>query len=308
VTRVSLLAEIRAACAEVAARARFVTIDETRIEAYGRSLPLAGAEVSPSSREHLLTGGLEERAAFFLILDAINFGSGWFPTLRTEGNSGYYTIALGLKRRFESQGEWSAGSLTDIQASELAAVFDQDEEHPLMELFAESLHDLGRHVHDEFGGSYYKVVESAAGSAPALVELLAAWQSFFDVSEYDGLRVPFFKRAQIAASDIAGAGVAELGDLDQLTMFADNLVPHVLRLDGVLDYSPDLAERIERDVPIEHGSPEEVEIRACALHAVELLSHATATPARTLDYVLWNRGQEPSYKARPRHRSPCTAY
>ncbi len=52
-------------------------------------------------------------------------------------------------------------------------------------------------------------------------------------------------------------------------MFADNLVPHVLRLDGVLWFDPELVARIEHEELIEHGSPEEVEIRACAVHAVE---------------------------------------
>jgi len=27
-----------------------------------------------------------------------------------------------------------------------------------------------------------------------------------------------------------------------------------------------------------------------------------------LDYVLWNRGQEPAYKARPRHRTRSVYY
>ena len=44
----------------------------------------------------------------------------------------------------------------------------------------------------------------------------------------------FFKRAQIAANDLVLAGVAEFADIDRLTVFADNLLPHVLRLDGVL--------------------------------------------------------------------------
>ena len=46
--------------------------------------------------------------------------------------------------------------------------------------------------------------------------------------------MPFLKRAQIAAADLCRAGVAEFADLGELTMFADNLVPHVLRLDGIL--------------------------------------------------------------------------
>ena len=41
----------------------------------------------------------ETRAAYWLTLDAINFGSGWFPTLRKrDGLSGYNTIAAGLAR------------------------------------------------------------------------------------------------------------------------------------------------------------------------------------------------------------------
>jgi hypothetical protein len=67
--------------------------------------------------------------------------------------------------------------------------------------------------------------------------------------------------------------------------------------------------RIEAGELLEHDAPEEVEIRACALHAVELLVAAHgATTATAVDNVLWHRGGEPRYKARPRHRAPCTAY
>ncbi len=59
-------------------------------------------------------------------------------------------------------------------------------------------------------------------------------------------RVPFLKRAQIAAADLQRAGVVRFDDIDRLTMFADNLVPHVLRLDGILEFDPDLVARIKR--------------------------------------------------------------
>jgi hypothetical protein len=92
-------------------------------------------------------------------------------------------------------------------------------------------------------------------------------------------------------------------------MFADNLVPHVLRLDGILEFDPALVDRIEREELIEHESHEETEIRACALHAVELIVAAGAGRcAAEVDQILWLRGQAPRYKAVPRHRSRCTAY
>jgi hypothetical protein len=294
-----LVDDLRAACAEVAAAARFVRIDESALAPY--ELPLDGVHI-----ELDVGGSAEERAALVLTLDAINFGSGWFPTLRKRpGLSGYFTVESGLRERFDRTGPWRAQELAAIEADEVASVLGQDPAHELVSLYARSLRDLGEHVARDFEGRFLDVV---GDSAVSLVELLASWESFFDVSTYAGRSVPFCKRAQIAASDLAAARVAEFEDLDRLTLFADNLVPHVLRLDGVLHYDEGLAARIDAGELIEHGSPEEVEIRACALHAVELIARPGTATARELDYLLWNRGQQTRYKAHPRHRARCTAY
>jgi hypothetical protein len=288
------------ACAAVAERARFVRVEQDRIPRYAAALPAA----APPEAER--QGSREERAAFWLTLDAINFGSGWFPTLRKrDGRSGYNTIAAGM----QAAGPWSAEKLVSVDAGWLARVLDQDPGHELMELFAVSLSDLGRRVISEGGGRFASVVDAAGGSAVALASRLGGWDCFADISLYGDLSVPFLKRAQIAAADLARAGVASFDDLDRLTMFADNLVPHVLRLDGILSFEPSLVARIEREELIEHGSPEEVEIRACALHAVELIVAARpGACAADVDHLLWERGGQPRYKAVPRHRSRCTAY
>jgi hypothetical protein len=200
--------------------------------------------------------------------------------------------------------------LARIDAEEIATVLGQDPGHELMPLFAAALRDLGAHVQQEAAGRYERVVDEAGGSAVALATRLSSWECFADVSVYGDLEVPFFKRAQLTASDLDLAGVADFGDIDRLTAFADNLVPHVLALDGVLTLTADLADRIEAGTLLVHGSPEEVELRACALHTVELLAAACAhrlCPAQ-IDMVLWTRGQDPRSKARPRPRARCTAY
>jgi len=159
-------------------------------------------------------------------------------------------------------------------------------------------------------GSFESVVEAAGGSALALADLLAGWDAFADVSEYEGDSVPFFKRAQIAAADVDRMGIAKLRDVQCLTAFADNLVPHVLRVDGVLILGPELERKIDAEELLVHGSPAEVELRACAVHAVELLADALdrrLSPAQ-IDAALWNRGRAPRYKSRPRPRSRNTAY
>jgi hypothetical protein len=289
-----------------------VRVQENRIDAYAALLAdLLGSEARPDPRQAPAGSNLEEAAAFWLTLDAINFGSGWFPTLKKRtAKTGYGTIAAGIERRFAEAGRWSAPQLTAITSAELASWLDEDPEHELIKLMAESLRDLGAHVQRLYGRSFAAVLERCGGSALQLVETLASWPCFADVSEYEGRSIPFLKRAQIAAADLHRARAVEFDDLGRLTMFADNLVPHVLRLDRILWFEPELVARIDRGELIEHGSPEEVEIRACAVHAVELLVAASSSgvSAAQIDRILWTRGQAPEYKALPRHRSRSTAY
>ncbi len=302
--------QLRQTCAIIAQRATSVRIQPGAIGAYAAGLPLTAPAVGGHDEDSPALGSREALAAFWLTLDAINFGSGWFPTLRKrDGRSGYHTISRGLVERARDAGPWSAAELARIDTPALAAVLGQEPEHPLLGLFKGSLRDLGEHVQRDHDGSFADLVDAARGSAVKLALTLGAWPCFADRSSYQELEVEFLKRAQIAAADLARAGVADFADLGSLTMFADNLVPHVLRLDGVLEFDPGLAGRIERGALIEHGSPEEVEIRACALHAVELIVTARGdTCAAAVDQLLWQRGQQPRYKAVPRHRSRCTAY
>jgi hypothetical protein len=299
---------VRAACAWVAERSRSVSVDEAAIKRYGQTLPTSVEPPAPDPATEI-DGDLELQAAFAICLDAINFGSGWWPTIRKRpGRSGYFTIAAGLTERFRAGGAWSAAELAGLSAAEVAEVVGQEPDHPLMADYAASLRDVGERVSSEHGGRFAAVVEAADGSAPALAGLLAGWGAFADVSSYEGRPVPFFKRAQLVPADLDRTSAVQLRDRHLLTAFADNLVPHVLRLDGVLRLDPELERTIEAGELLEHGSPEEVELRAGAVHAVDLLAGVTGLAAADVDYLLWTRGQGARYKAVPRPRSRNTAY
>ncbi len=312
-----LFADIRAACAAVAGRARLVRIDRDRLATYAASLPPPSTAPGIDPDRHWLGRG-DETVAFFLTLNAVNFGSGWFPVLRKRpGMSGYFTVASSLTDAYRARGgPLPAGELAELDAPAVAAICGQDPQGPAMELmalFARAWNDLGRLVRDEHGGDFPALVAAAGGAAARLVASLARMPFYRDVSRYGDLEVPFYKRAQITAADLAmafgGEGPGRFDDLDRLTIFADNLVPHVLRLDGVLAYDEGLAARIDAGHLLAPGSAEEVEIRAGALHAVELLRAELARLGRPatsmeLDYLLWTRGQEPFYKqTKPRHRA-----
>jgi hypothetical protein len=285
--------EVRRHCATVAAGSRWVEID---VEALGRIEP--GPPPELDRERHYLDGPPDAVAAYLLTLDAINFGSGWFPTLRKRaGSSGYYTVAWALADRFREHGPWSNAELRALDQAEVARALGQDAAHELMGLYARALRDLGAFLGDR---GPLDLIDEAGGSAQHLAANLAHGMPFFDDRG-------FFKRAQIVPSDLALAGLASFDDLDELTIFADNLVPHVLRMDGVLRYDPELAARIDREELIAPGE-QESEIRACAVHACELIAPRLGVPPRMLDTWLWNRGQEPRYKARPRHRTRTVFY
>jgi hypothetical protein len=289
----SLLDAVRAGCREIAETARSVSID---LDAAREPEPGPAPGLDPE--RHYLEGPPEAVAAYLLQLDAVNFGSGWFPTLRKRpGSSGYFTVAWALADRARASGPWTNAELRALDVAEVAAVLGQEPRHPLMRLYAAALRDLGRFLGER---SALDLVAEAGGSAERLATALARGMRFFDDRG-------FYKRAQIAANDLALAGIADFHDLDRLTIFADNLVPHVLRVDGVLRYDPSLAARIDAGELLPQGR-EEREIRACAVHACERLAERTGTPPRVLDVRLWNRGQAPEYKRVPRHRTRCVYY
>ncbi|HEX2084313.1 MAG TPA: queuosine salvage family protein [Solirubrobacteraceae bacterium] len=286
---------VRAHAAEVAATARWVTIELDRA---GDVPPGPAPELDPV--RHFLEGTRDEVAAYLLTLTAINFGSGWFPTLRkrvVDGApaSGYFTVAIGLTERFRTVGPWTNAELRAMRTEEIAEVLGQRPGHELMALYAQALRQLGAFLGDR---TPLQLV-LRAGSAQRLAAEVARMPMWNDAG--------FYKRAQILASDLALAGVAELPDLDTLTIFADNLVPHVLRCDGVLRYDDALARRVDAGELLTDAAMER-EIRACAVHACVHLADRLGVPERVLDGWLWNRGQEPEYKARPRHRTRTVFY
>jgi len=284
---------VRAACARIAASAASVSIDLDAVERIEPGPPPALDPV-----RHYLEGSPAEVAAYFLTVDTVNFGSGWFPTLRKRaGSSGYFTVAWALADRFRADGPWTPVQLRAIGSDEIADTLAQPRDHELMALYAQALRALGRFLGDR---DALAVARGARGSAQALAAELAGSMAMF--ADHG-----FYKRAQIVPANLALAGVARFKDLHRLTIFADNLVPHVLRCDGVLRYAPALADHVDSGRLLPAGR-EEREIRACAVHACELIAARVGASEHELDNWLWNRGQAAEYKARPRHRTRTVFY
>ncbi len=321
----SLPDRVRGAAAGVAQRATLVRIDADALDRLAADLDPTAPEPYPEER---WSGATDDRVMGVVAWNAVNFGSGWFPHVRKlPGHSGARTLGARWQAWCTTNGVPEAGWLADVSVEQVAEVFAQPlhgEVRGLLDAFAGAWRELGVHLLEHHGGSATALVAAAGGSGATLAEELGALPAWDDRHHHDGHEVPLYKRAQIVVSQLASALAGDepdhvdepgaFGDLDRLTAFADNLVPHVLKVHGVLVVDPALDRRIEREELLRSGERGEVELRAVAVHAVEQIvarlheaGHSGATPA-AVDHRLWQLGQDPAVKARPRHRCRCTFY
>jgi hypothetical protein len=256
---------VRARSREIASAARSVRIDLEALEALAPGQPPQLDE-----QRHYLEGPQADVAAYLLVLDAVNFGSGWFGELGT----GTDELTARLTAHARAEGPWTAAQLRALTAAEVGATLRLDPAHVLTRLYAQGLNQLGAWLGD--------APPPLGDSAERMAERLTSMPFFADAG--------FYKRAQIAAHDLHLAGVARYPDVARLTIFADNLVPHVLRHCGVLVYDDALARLVDEGVRLRQGGAHETEIRACAVHACEALARAHGVPPATLDNRLWNLG------------------
>jgi len=253
--------EVRAHCAAVTAAARHVRIDPAA------EVPAGGVSgLDPGL--HFLEGPPEDVARYVLILEAINFGSGWFAELGT----GTDVLTGRLTAHARAERPWTPAQLRALGAAEVGAVLGLEPAHELTRLYAQGLNQLGAWLPVGLGDR-----------AERMAERLAEMPFFADRG--------YYKRAQIAAHDLHLAGVARYADVGRLTVFADNLLPHVLRSDGVLVYDEALAARVDRGEELPAGGVHEREIRAATVHACDDLARRLGVPPARLDNWLWNRGK-----------------
>jgi len=312
---------VRNCARDVAADATFVRISTPDLERYAVRLARAGITRPKLDETAHFDGAADDLALYIMTLNAINFGSGYFPWLdKDPGTSGYFTVAKRLKSFFESS-QVAPNVLATMTTLHCAEILGQSAQHPiqseLMTLFASALRQLGSLLLNTYGGSALTFIDRSNRSVVTLIRQITVLPFYQDIARYRGRRVPLLKRAQLLGADLAVAlptlKAARFDDLRVLTLFADNLIPHVLHQDGVLIWDQALSKRVALGRTLTPGSLEEVELRACSIHAVELLSReleGLGVPAAAweLDYWLWNRGQSKAMKAQPRPRIRTVAY
>lgn len=249
-------------------------------------------------------------ANWILALDAVNFSfwpdpgqPRWEVEYGGRWYQGYKALAASLKRAVEEGlPVWDAEFLRKLSHLEARKIFRGKGEIPLFQERLRCFLEAGEGIQNLWGGDFTRAIEEARYDAVDLANLIGeAFSSFHDVSQYRGVAVRFYKRAQIVAADLwgsfGGEGIGGLKRIEALTAFADYKVPQVLRRLRILGYAPDLLQAIRNRILLPSGSAWEVEIRANTIWAVELLRQEVKLLGKALfpvqiDWILWNMGQE----------------
>ncbi|GJP86328.1 hypothetical protein CLOP_g16363 [Closterium sp. NIES-67] len=234
---------------------------------------------------------------YLLLLDALNFCFWPDPSLH------YEHLASGLRAAVQSDpSSIDAARLAALDVPGLRALLGP-KPFPLEQQRVQAARQVGQVLLRRFSGSAVNMVVEAGGSAERLVRLLTAHFTYFqDHAIYRGRQVALFKRAQIFVADVWGAfngrGLGHFSDVHSLTMFADYIVPAVLRSRGVLKYAEGLAQSVDGRQQILAGSEKEVEVRACCIVATERLRVrlerrvGKQVLSVELDWLLWSLGME----------------
>jgi len=208
--------------------------------------------------------------------------------------------------------------LRGLTRADLARIFSGNIEMPMLDERLAIFHEVGELLEGSYQGRFHRFLASSPRRVfPLLERVLENFPSFRDASEHHGRPVRFEKRAQLLLWQLHArfreSGLFVLEDPEELTIFADYIVPVALRLLGILSYSESLERNIRERRLVPRDSEQEVEIRAASIWACHLLTralNARRPPDRQLiepvvDGRLWTHYHETHW---PHHLTITTAY
>lgn len=265
----------------------------------------------------------QARLNFIFIFDSINFCYWGNPKWTIEYQAKKYDGAWGMIAALGKAIDHhlpilDAQYLSILSRQDLSEILEGNTEIPLFDQRLDILRENGKILLAKYDGQFLNVLKQAQGDALSLLDIMTTdFPSYDDSVYYLGQQVFFHKRAQLAICDIYrtyhGQGLGNFSNIDQLTAFADYKIPQSLRKLGILEYNAELATQVDTRTEIPKDSQAEIEIRANALWAVDLIKQNLKTKnpninAMDIDSYLWLLGQDKSPQDKPYHLTRTIYY
>ena len=176
---------------------------------------------------------------------------------------------------------FSGDYLANLTREQFCSIFAGTIEMPMVDERVAIFNEVGRVLVEKYQGKYSNFVRSCAprlySQGDGLLErLVTEFPRFNDVSDYHGNQVQIFKLAQLGIWGmhlaLSPRGLWKLEDPQELTAFADYIVPVGLWVMGVFEYAPELEKQINELQEVKRDSDAEIELRASSIYAIALLT------------------------------------
>jgi putative queuosine salvage protein len=269
---------VRAGVAPIVAGSRDVRTDSDRLRDVAGWLAFEELPVPPAFFPFPFALTRDETIDFVLVTACLNFAYTDFETRRrwdlvVDGRA--YADADGLHFAFHRALEEGVPVLDGawLAMVDAAALADLLPGLQLLDERAALLREVGRILCERWDGRFHRFLASCRprlyDRGDGFLESLVREFPRFDDR-------PFWKLAQLAVwimeITLRPSGGLGFDDLDELTAFADYIVPAGLHAMGILHYSEELERAIVNGRLIEAGSPWELELRAHTVHACDELA------------------------------------
>jgi hypothetical protein len=182
----------------------------------------------------------------------------------------------------------------------------------------ERLFELG---FTDFASFVTTTLQTEKTAAYLVQQLVSAFPEVYDDSySYntgnETIQVLLYKKVQLTVAELYNFHahkdpLFDLPDIKSMTAYVDNVIPATLVKSGVLVLDSALYEMIQGRVPLPVNSDYEIELRAVALCATELLVKESNHKYDTLKlaYYLWGvLGKQSEYRVFERHATETIMY
>ena len=193
--------------------------------------------------------------------------------------------------------------MRDMNLKEFKRIFTGNIEMPMADEKVEILNNVGITLVTKYDGDWINFIDDGPkklyDNGVGLVErLVRDFKRFDDHSIFENDKVYFLKLAQLAFWGIhreLSKRHFYIEDMENMTAFADYIIPVALESFGIVKYSSGLKEKIDSGILIDRDSIEEIEIRSTSIYVTakltELINNYKNEEEKIiipqLDFKLW---------------------
>ena len=170
--------------------------------------------------------------------------------------------------------------MRDMNLKEFKRIFTGNIEMPMADEKVEILNNVGDTLVTKYDGDWINFVDDGPkklyDNGEGLVErLVRDFKRFDDHSIFENEKVYFLKLAQLAFWGIhreLSKSYFFIEDMENMTAFADYIIPVALESFGIVKYSSGLKEKIDSGILVDRDSIEEIEIRSTSIYVTAKLT------------------------------------